>query len=40
LRWITRVEPNHDGSRITQELEYRVNFRTFMGVESGARGVG
>ena len=26
MRWITRVEPNADGSRITQELEYRVKF--------------
>jgi hypothetical protein len=26
MRWITRVEPNHHGSRITQELEYRVKF--------------
>jgi hypothetical protein len=26
MRWITRVEPNHDGSHITQELEYRVKF--------------
>jgi hypothetical protein len=26
MRWVTRVEPNDDGSRITQELEYRVKF--------------
>jgi hypothetical protein len=26
MRWITRVEPNEDGSCITQELEYRVKF--------------
>jgi hypothetical protein len=26
MRWITRVEPRSGGSRITQELEYRVKF--------------
>ena len=26
MRWVTRVQPNDDGSRITQELEYRVKF--------------
>jgi hypothetical protein len=26
MRWITRVEPNDGGSRITQQLEYRIKF--------------
>ena len=26
MRWVTRVEPNDEGSRITQELEYRLKF--------------
>lgn len=26
MRWITSVEPSDNGSRITQELEYRVKF--------------
>ena len=29
MRWVTRVEANDDGSRITQELEYRVKFGPF-----------
>jgi hypothetical protein len=26
MRWLTRVEPREGGTRITQELEYRVKF--------------
>jgi hypothetical protein len=26
MRWVTRVEPFEGGSRVTQELEYRVKF--------------
>jgi hypothetical protein len=26
MRWVTRVEPKGEGTRITQELEYRVKF--------------
>jgi hypothetical protein len=26
MRWVTRIERSDDGSRITQELEYRVKF--------------
>jgi hypothetical protein len=26
MRWVTKVEPHHGGTRITQELEYRVKF--------------
>jgi hypothetical protein len=26
MRWVTRIEPKHDGSLITQELEYDLKF--------------
>lgn len=26
MRWVTRIEPDDDGTRITQDLEYRVKF--------------
>jgi hypothetical protein len=26
MRWVTRIEPDGDGTRITQELEYKVKF--------------
>jgi hypothetical protein len=26
MRWVTRIEPEGDGTRITQDLEYRVKF--------------
>jgi polyketide cyclase/dehydrase/lipid transport protein len=26
MRWVTRIEPNNGGTRITQSLEYRVKF--------------
>jgi hypothetical protein len=26
MRWVTRIEPDDDGARITQDLEYKVKF--------------
>lgn len=26
MRWVTRIEPDGDGTRITQDLEYKVKF--------------
>lgn len=26
MRWVTRIEPDRDGTRITQDLEYKVKF--------------
>ncbi len=26
MRWVTRIEADHDGARLTQRLEYEVKF--------------